>query len=79
MMLGITILGLVLVGLYGILVKESYIKKILGILFIGSAANLNFVRNLGINPGLGRFVVVMGVVIEGCFVAVALAYCRLND
>lgn len=75
----ITILGLILVGLYGVLVKENYVKKVLGILFISSAANLNFVRNLGVNPGLGRFAVVMGVVLEGCFVAVALAYCRLKN
>lgn len=75
----IAVFGLISIGLYGLLVKKSYLKKILGILFIGSAANLNFIRASGINPGLGRFAVIIGVILEGCFVAVALAYVRLKE
>lgn len=74
----IAVFGLISIGLYG-LVKKSYLKKVLGILFISSAANLNFIRASGINPGLGRFAVIIGVILEGCFVAVALAYVRLKE
>jgi len=68
---------LFLLGLYCLATKHNLIKNIIGIVILLAGVNLNFIyfsfKGATVNL-LGQTIVITTIVIEGCVIAITLAY-----
>jgi NADH:ubiquinone oxidoreductase subunit K len=72
-----TALFLFMLGLYCLATRHNLIKQMMGIIILFTGANLNFIW-LSFKGGmvnlLGQTIVITAIVLEGCVIAVGLAY-----